>query len=74
MFHYYHLLKFRGKGGRNSLMRIFEDKIAADQNFIRYRTFINAFDSKYDFVIDDPNYSDISSDKEIIKVDPIVLS
>lgn len=74
MFHYYSLLKFRGKGGRSSLMRIFEDKIAKEPIFVRYRTFINEFDSKYDFAIDDDNYSDIGSNKEVIPIDISVLA
>lgn len=74
MFHYYSLLKFRGKGGRNSLIRIFEDKIAKEPSFIRYRTFINEFDSKYDFAINDPDYSEINSAKEIILIDPEILA
>lgn len=73
MFHYYNLLKFRGKSTRNSLTRIFEDKTSTDGNLIRYRRFINEFDATYDFVLNEGDY-EVSTSKIPIKVDVEVLA
>ena len=74
MFHYYNLLKFKGKSTRNSLTRIFEDKTARDGNLIRYRQFINEFDATYDFVLDEEGYSDIATTKQKIRISTDILA
>ena len=74
MFHYYNLIKFRGKVGRSSLARIFEDKTPRHQTFVEYRSFINSFDEGYDFVINDEALTSIPTDKSIILVDPELLA
>jgi hypothetical protein len=49
MIHYYNLLKFKGRVGKSSLLRIFEDNMNHDR-LKSHRTFINMFDSNYDFI------------------------
>ena len=49
MFQYYNLLKFRGRGGRNSLTSIFED-VMGDEKLKSYRSFVNNFDKTFDLV------------------------
>lgn len=73
MFHYYNLLKFRGKAGRNSLLKIFEDILSKDPRLKAYRIFINDFDNTYDFIIAGTN-EEITSDKVLIPVEEDVLA
>jgi hypothetical protein len=73
MFHYYNLLKFRGKAGRNSLLKIFEDILSKDPRLKSYRMFINDFDNTYDFTIADTS-EEITSDKVLIPVEEDVLA
>ena len=74
MFQFYNLLKFKGKGGRSSLLSIFED-IMANQNeyLVDYRTFINEFDSTYDFAIGYPENQVSDTGKYIIGIDEEII-
>ena len=74
MFQFYNLLKFKGKGGRSSLLSIFED-VMANQNeyMVDYRTFINEFDSTYDFAIGYPENQISDTGKYIIGVDEEIV-
>ena len=73
MFQYYNLLKFRGRAGRSSLLRIFEDVMANHASLIQYRQFINDFDNKYDFVIGEDSIQDTSSNKINIEISEEVI-
>lgn len=74
MFQFYNLLKFKGKGGRSSLLSIFED-VMANQNeyMVDYRTFINEFDSTYDFAIGYPESQISDTGKYIIGIDEDII-
>jgi hypothetical protein len=73
MFQYYNLLKFRGKGGRSSLLSIFEDIMAKDQRMIAYRHFIYNFDKNYDFAIGGNTAFNEETGKTVIGIEPAVL-
>ena len=70
MFQIYNLLKFKGKTGKNSLAPIFKDIAARNDYLKEYRTFINTFDSTYDFRLGD---SDVDPSKTIIEVEEEVV-
>lgn len=72
MFQYYNLLKFRGKSGKSSLLKIFEDITASNEYLKSYRTFINNFDETYDFV-EEGFEQNIDSKKQLIKIDSFSL-
>ena len=72
MFHYYNLLKFRGKGGRSSLLKIFEDTMN-DPRLKSYRTFVNIFDRNYDFKIGGLTELNPKTGKTEIGIDPETL-
>jgi hypothetical protein len=73
MFHYYNLLKFKGKSGRSSLLHMFEDIMNHD-TLKNYRRFINNFDSTYDFTTSSAADKTINDDnRTYIKVDKAVL-
>ena len=74
LFQFYNLLKFKGKNGRNSLLSIFED-ITTNQNeyMVDYRTFINEFDSTYDFSIGIPEEKLSDTNKLIIPIDEKII-
>lgn len=72
MFQYYNLLKFRGRGGRNSLTSIFED-VMGDEKLKSYRSFVNNFDKTFDFAIGGETRVDEATGKTIIGIAPEVL-
>ena len=73
MFHYYNLLKFKGKSGRSSLLHMFEDIMNHD-TLKNYRRFINNFDSTYDFTTSSASDKTVNDDnRTYIKVDKAVL-
>lgn len=67
MFHYYNLIKFGGKVGKNNLTPIFEHVLTHDI-FKEYRIFINNIDSKYDFNTESDKYENIQITDEDIKL------
>lgn len=72
MFQYYNLLKFRGRGGRNSLTSIFED-VMGDEKLKSYRSFVNNFDKTFDFAIGGETHVDETTGKTVIGISPEVL-
>lgn len=58
MFHYYNLIKFGGKIGKNNLTPIFEHVLTHDI-FKEYRRFINEIDSEFDFNTESNKYENI---------------
>lgn len=76
MFHFYNLLKFRGKSGRSSLLPIFENITARNPEMQAYRTFVNMFDSTYDFTTQsfDENSKINEEGRELIYIDSSTLN
>ena len=72
MFQYYNLLKFKGRGGRNSLTSVFED-VMGDEKLKSYRSFVNNFDKTFDFAIGGDTHVDETTGKTVIGVAPEVL-
>lgn len=73
MFHFYNLLKFRGKSGRSSLLPIFENVTARNPEMQNYRQFINMFDSTYDFTTTDSESKVNEEGRELILLDQEAL-
>lgn len=76
MFHFYNLLKFRGKSGRSSLLPIFENITARNPEMQAYREFVNTFDSTYDFTTQsfDEDSKINEEGRELIYIDSSVLN
>lgn len=69
MFHYYNLIKFKGKVGKNTLAKIFEDIIGNASYFVDYRKVYNKFDKEFDFSYDYSEEYKNDENRIIINVD-----